>query len=405
MGKSSKINCGTQILLNPRWPAAELARLKELAETFSSGALQNHIWVASSGSSSSSENSVKLIALSHRAFLASAKAVNTHLQSTASDVWGQVLPPFHVGGLGIEARAFLSGARVVDALGTDPHADRGTGHQWNALRFLEICEQQKVSLSALVPTQVFDLVSQRVRAPSSLRAIVVGGAALSDELYHQALDLGWPLLPSYGATETCSQVATADLRGIGHRDRKLVMLTHAKARVNSWGFLEFSGSSLLAGYAQWRGAEKFFEDPKNDGWITTQDRGEVSNEFSGEFSDELGRQILTPHGRDFEFVKISGEGVHLLKLNEILTSVVQKISPSAVQQVVVIAVPDARTENRIEIVIGTEQLSAADVLHLCQQFNALVAPYEKIRKEHFISEIPRSPLGKVLWGKLRESLE
>ena len=106
-----------------------------------------------------------------------------------------------------------------------------------------------------------------------------------------------------------------------------------------------------------------------------------------------------------EFVKISGEGVHLLKLNEILAGVVQKISPSAVQQVVVIAVPDARTENRIEIVIGTEQLSAADVLHLCQQFNALVAPYEKIRKEHFISEIPRSPLGKVLWGKLRESLE
>lgn len=401
MGQSSKINCGTQILLNPRWPAAELARLKELAETFSSGTLQNHIWVASSGSSSSSENSVKLIALSRSAFLASAKAVNTHLQSTASDVWAQVLPPFHVGGLGIEARASLSGARVVDALGPGPGPGSGPGlgigHQWNASQFLEICEQQKVSLSALVPTQVFDLVSLQVQAPSSLRAIVVGGAALSDDLYHQALDLGWPLLPSYGATETCSQVATADLRGIGHRDRKLVMLTHAKARVNSSGFLEFSGSSLLAGYAQWRGAEKFFEDPKNDGWITTQDRGEVS--------DELGHQILIPQGRDFEFVKISGEGVHLLKLNEILAGVVQKISPSAVQQVVVIAVPDARTENRIEIVIGTEQLSAADVLHLCQQFNALVAPYEKIRKEHFISEIPRSPLGKVLWGKLRESLE
>lgn len=400
MGQSSKINSvidwetiwqstGTQIMLNPRWPAIELARLQELAETFSNGDLQNHIWVASSGSSSSSENSVKLIALSRAAFLASAKAVNTHLQSTADDVWGQVLPPFHVGGLGIEARSWLSGSRVVDAL--------GLGHQWNALQFLEICERQKVTLSALVPTQVFDLVSLRTKAPASLRAIVVGGAALSDDLYHQALDLGWPLLPSYGATETCSQVATADLRSIGHRERKLVMLSHAKARVSSSGFLEFSGSSLLSGYAQWRGTEKFFEDPKNDGWITTQDRGEIS--------DEHGRQVLIPHGRDSEFVKISGEGVHLLKLNEILAGVMQKISPAAVQQVVVIAAPDARTENRIEIVIGTDQLSAADVLHLCQQFNALVAPYEKIRKEHFIGEIPRSALGKVLWGQLRESLE
>jgi O-succinylbenzoic acid--CoA ligase len=404
MGQSSKISSNSaidwqgsdaQILLNPRWPAHELVRLRELAKTFSRGDLQNHIWVASSGSSSSSENSVKLIALPRTAFLASAKAVNTHLQSTADDVWGQVLPPFHVGGLGIEARAFVSGARVVDALLAT--GSEGIGHQWNASQFVEICEREKISLSALVPTQVFDLVSLRVQAPSSLRALIVGGAALSDDLYHQALDLGWPLLPSYGATETCSQVATAELRGIGHRDRKLVMLSHAKARVSPSGFLEFSGSSLLTGYAQWRGTERFFEDPKQDGWMTTQDRGEIS--------DDHGQQILIPQGRDFEFVKIAGEGVQLLKLNEILASVVQKISPSAVQQVVVIAAPDARTENRIEIVIGTNQLSAADVLHLCQQFNALVAPYEKIRKEHFVSEIPRSPLGKVLWAQLRELLK
>jgi len=211
------------------------------------------------------------------------------------------------------------------------------------------------------------------------------------------LDLGWPLLPSYGSTETCSQVATADLVGIGHRDRKLVMLSHAKARVSTSGFLEFSGSSLLTGFAQWRGAEKFFEDPKVSGWLVTQDRGEIA--------EESGHQILIPQGRDFEFVKISGEGVNLSKLNDILASVMQKISPAAAQKVVVIAMPDSRTENRIELVVGTDQLSAANILQLCQQFNAQVAPYEKIRKEHFVSEIPRSPLGKVLWAQLREQLK
>lgn len=393
MGQSEKINlkspvdwesADSQVLLNPRWPQSELARLQQLAAEFPR---ENHIWIASSGSSTSSENSVKLIALSRAAFLASAKAVNEHLSATTKDVWGQGLPSFHVGGLGIFARAFLSGSRVVDVL---------LDGQWNAQHFLKVCDDCRISLSALVPTQIFDLVSLGVRAPASLRAIVIGGAALSDDLYNKASDLGWPLLPSYGATETCSQVATSTLEGIGHRDRRLVMLSHAQARVNEKGFLQFRGSSLLSGFAQWRNGQKFFEDPKSEGWITTQDLGEIS--------DDGKKQILTPLGRDFEFVKISGEGVHLLKLNEILTQIIQQISPKAAQKAVVLAMPDPRTENRVELVVGTDELSASDILKICQQFNSQVAPYEKIRAEHFVSEIPRSPLGKVLWAQLREQI-
>ena len=36
-----------------------------------------------------------------------------------------------------------------------------------------------------------------------------GGGAVSDELYRDARALGWRVLPSYGMTECCSQVATA----------------------------------------------------------------------------------------------------------------------------------------------------------------------------------------------------
>jgi O-succinylbenzoic acid--CoA ligase len=378
----------TEILLNPRWPENELRRLRQLTENYFQPA---HVWVASSGSSASSTRSVKLMALPRSAFLASARAVNQHLHSHRDDIWAQVLPRFHVGGLGIEARAFLSGAKVVNALAP---AKEGGG-QWSATYFLEICQQWKVSLSALVPTQIFDLVSLGVSAPPSLRAIVVGGAALSDELYHQALDLGWPLLPSYGLTETCSQVATASLEGLAKRDRRLHLLEHVRARTNDAGFLEFSGGSLLTGYAQWCEGQEIFVDPKTSGWLSTQDRGEIAGQF------------LLPLGRDSEFVKISGEGVNLSRLNETLMSVVQKVFPSAVdvvREVVVIAVPEARTENRIDLVVGTERLSAADILQICQQYNSLVAPYEKISRQHFVNEIPRSSLGKVLWAQLREQL-
>ncbi|HEX6085416.1 MAG TPA: AMP-binding protein, partial [Thermoanaerobaculia bacterium] len=94
----------SHVLLNPRMPAAERERLQSFVTE-----LPGHLWLATSGTT----GSLKLTALSKRAMLASAAAVNRHLQSTASDVWLCVLPSFHVGGLGIYARAFLSGARVV----------------------------------------------------------------------------------------------------------------------------------------------------------------------------------------------------------------------------------------------------------------------------------------------------
>ncbi|HWW62118.1 MAG TPA: AMP-binding protein, partial [Thermoanaerobaculia bacterium] len=130
----------THLLLNPRMPAEERTRLEQLAARFS---LPAHVLLATSGTT----GSLKLTALSKKALLASAAAVNRHLESTSADVWLCVLPTFHVGGLGIHARAFLSGARVVT--------------EWS----------DEVTLASLVPAQVSDLVRGGARPPSSLRAV------------------------------------------------------------------------------------------------------------------------------------------------------------------------------------------------------------------------------------------
>ena len=77
------------------------------------------------------------------------------------DVWCAVLPDFHVGGLGIQARAHLSGARVVPM-------------DWSP-RALAASESTIVSL---VPAQVHDLVEAGVPPPARLRAVLVGGGGL-----------------------------------------------------------------------------------------------------------------------------------------------------------------------------------------------------------------------------------
>jgi O-succinylbenzoic acid--CoA ligase len=337
----------SHVLLNPRMPEEERRRLQSYGID-----LPGHLWLATSGTT----GALKLTALSKRAMLASAAAVNRHLQSTATDVWSCVLPPFHVGGLGIYARAFLSGARVV--------ADR-----WDPRQF---AASNEMTLGSLVPAQVSDLVEAELRAPAQLRAIVVGGGALRDDLYNAACHLGWPLLPSYGMTETSSQLATATVSS-----PDLVLLEHVEARTEEDGRLAFRGPSLLTGY----GTERGFVDPKSEGWFVTEDLGTVEH------------GVLRMRGRRGDFVKVGGESVDLNRLDSILAAIA---GPHAA----VIAVPDARLGHVIHIVVDAEVEGRA----VLAAYDERVLPFERARRLHCVATIPRSPLGKLLRKALMEQL-
>jgi O-succinylbenzoic acid--CoA ligase len=333
----------SHVLLNPRMPADEQARLRSYVID-----LPGHLWLATSGTT----GALKLTALSKDAMLASAAAVNRHIEATASDVWCCVLPLFHVGGLGIYARAFLSGSRVER---TD----------WNARQF---ASNGEMTLASLVPAQVSDLVESNLASPPNLRAVIVGGGALSDALYSKARTLGWRLLPSYGMTETCSQVATATLA-----TPELVLLDHMDARTEPDGRLAFRGASLLSGYA----TEHGFIDPKIDGWFLTDDLGSIDS------------RRLRVEGRRGDFIKIGGESVDLARLDAILASI-------AGLNAAVLAIPDARLGHVIHLAVGT----SADGDEVAAAFNARVHPFERARAVHCVAEIPRSPLGKLLRQEL-----
>jgi O-succinylbenzoic acid--CoA ligase len=323
----------SHVLLNPRLPDDERRRLQSFVLD-----LPGHVWLATSGTT----GSLKLTALSKRALLASAAAVNRHLRSDANDVWLCVLPSFHVGGLGIYARAFLSGARVVTAWSED------------------------VTLASLVPAQVVDLVRAHASPPPALRAVVVGGGALSEEADRAARALGWPLLASYGMTECCSQVATAT-----RQSRALVLLDHVEARVEEDGRLALRSEALLTGYA----TEEGFVDPKVDGWFLTEDVGTLDG------------RILSVQGRRGDFVKIGGESVDLSRLDRILAGIGADAAA--------MAVPDARLGHVIALAVA-----AGDAEAIAEAFNARVLPFERARSVVRVPEIPRTPLGKIVRSRL-----
>src|SRR5207244_3174402 len=96
---------------------------------------------------------------------------------------------------------FLNGAKMFTTSG-----------KWHVFQFHSFLIDSKATLTALVPTQVHDLVANKLRSPKTLRAVIVGGGSLNSELYDEARALGWPVMPSYGMTECASQIATANLK-------------------------------------------------------------------------------------------------------------------------------------------------------------------------------------------------
>jgi O-succinylbenzoic acid--CoA ligase len=327
----------SELLLNPRMPVDERVRL---ARTAATADLAGHVFVATSGST----GRIKLVAISKEAILASAAAVNERTGITSADVWVAVLPEFHVGGLGIWARAHLSGARVV------PMA-------WDPRRFAA----SVATVASLVPAQVHDLVSQGLAPSPRLRAVLVGGGAFEAALDERAQQLGWPVLASYGMSECASTVAVRD-----------VLLSHLEARAEEDGRLAFRGTSLFTGYL----TEEGLIDPKVDGWFVTEDLGEVD-----------GTEVKV-RGRAGEFIKIGGESVDLKRLDRIADDAARRCRGDAG----VVAVPDERLGYVIHLAVTAKGIAA--------EFDARVLPFERARVVHRVKRIPRSPLGKILRAQL-----
>ena len=361
------------LLLNPSYPKSEQERFNRILKM--AQAWPGHIWLSTSGSSVQ-----KWVGLSKQALLISAQAVNQHLNSDKDDRWVNALPFFHVGGLGIWARAYLSGAKVYDFRQHHPG-------KWQAEEFYRYMQQVQGTLSALVPTQLHDLLALGQRPPTSLRALIIGGGTLLPHLYEKAVDLGWPVLPSYGLTECASQVATASLDSWWQKNPTLQLLSHIQACERE-GRLCFAGASLLSTYAYLHNQDVQFVDPKIQGWLVSEDRGAVQQ---GE---------LTIWGRSDAIVKVGGENVDLTHLESHLETLRLQMAVEA--ELTLIAMPDTRLGHSIHLVSNC--LNQESIAPLIETFQHRVLPFERIRKIHFLSQFPRSPLGKILKNALIDLL-
>jgi len=326
--------------------------------------LAGHLLFATSGSTGVR----KWAALSYDALLGSARVVNRHLVADKNDRWLLALPDFHVGGIGVSARCHEAGCMM--------HTMPG---RWDPMEFHRLVSAHGITLTSLVPAQLFDLVHAELKAPKSLRVVLVGGGALNDKLYERALSFGWPVMETYGMTEACSQIATAAL---GSRD--LHVLPAWQARVTPEKHLVIKGEMLLSAYVSCDGGACKVVDPKVDGWFDTGDMVSMK-------ADKL--KVL---GRASRCVKILGELVSLEEVERELVTMSAQLH-GVQKELAVVAIPDPRRGSRL-IICSDEVEKNTDAL--LSAYNRKCLPVHRVDQFCLIGSIPRSALGKIIYPEL-----
>ena len=255
--------------------------------------------VFTSGSSGPPKGVVHSVA----SFLYSAEGTVQFYDLQPHHTWLVSLPLFHVGGLLVFVRCLLAGAAAVF-----PPSLAAIG---------EALVSRRPSFLSLVPTQLLRMLDDplAVTALRGCRAVLVGGAAPAAALMDRCRDLGIPVSPTYGATETCAQVTAVapdapreDLATAGRP------LPHRRVRLDAAGRIAVGGRTLLSHYLTADGVLR----PVQNGWLQTPDTGRW---------DARGNLVVL--GRSDLIFQAGGENInpeeiegHLLALPQVLAAVV-----------------------------------------------------------------------------------
>jgi o-succinylbenzoate---CoA ligase len=284
-------------------------------------------------------------------------AFNIGMEPT--DRWLCCLPLYHVGGLSIVMRSVIYGTTAVVHDGFDVD------------RIAASLEGDGVTLISLVATQLTRLLEADVDL-LPLRAALIGGGPVPDEVLREAIGRGATVVQTYGLTEAASQVTTlapADAeRKLGSAGRPL-LTTHLRIQD---GEILVQGPTVAPGVAD------------EDDWLHTGDLGWIDEEGFLYVEDRLGDVIVS-----------GGENVLPAEIEEVLLRHPDVADAAAVGRT------DPEWQEAVTAVVvlhGGAEVSADELRRHCA---GQLAAYKVPKRVEFVAELPRTEAGKLARGALR----
>ena len=231
--------------------------------------------------SSGSTAEPKVVAHSYENFYYSALGSNLALGLSRSHRWLMSLPVYHVGGIAIAFRCFLAGATLV----------------FSERPLLESLRFYRISHVSLVPTQLYRLLQEPgLTTLDQLAAALIGGASLSEELFHLAKACGIKIFFTYGMTEMSSQITMDRYQPTASKLTAGLTLPYRDIKIEQDGQIYVKGPTLFQGY--WT-KDNTLSLPLKDGWFATGDIGSLNPEGN----------LLVSGRKDNMFIS-GGENIH-----------------------------------------------------------------------------------------------
>jgi len=318
-------------------------------------------------------------------FFYNAVGMGQAIDLTSQDVNLNVLPTFHIGGLGLYAcPTFHAGGTVVVMRSFDPG------------KFLALIEEYQVTAFLLVPSiyliledypefDQFDL--------SSVRSWASGGSPLPAALVRRYAEKGIIIQQGFGMTETGPTVfiiskkdAVRKAGSVGkpvlHTEVSIQDRQGSILGPNQVGELCIRGGNVTTGY--WNRPEATREALR-DGWLHSGDAAKY---------DQEGFYTIVDRWKDMYIS--GGENVYPAEVESVI------YQHPAVAEAAVIGVPHPRWQEvgkAVVVIKDGYSLNEEELIEFCR---GKLAKYKIPRSAVFVEALPRTAAGKVLKRELQE---
>jgi acyl-CoA synthetase (AMP-forming)/AMP-acid ligase II len=320
----------------------------------------------------------KIVPLRHRNLVASIANIVPCYQLGPDDVSLCVMPLFHVHGLVASALSTLASGGTVVVVAP----------RFNPFEFWPLMREHRPTWYSAVPTIHSAVLSrageERPTGVERLRFVRSCSAALPPDLMRRLEELlGVPVLEAYGMTEAAHQMASNPLPPDERRPGTVGRATGVEITIlddrgrhlpaGTAGEVAIKGPNVMEGYEAnpSANAESF-----TDGWFRTGDLGTL---------DE--REYLTLRGRIKELINRGGEKIAPREIDEVL------LQHPAVAEAVAFGLPHPSWGEEVAAaVVLKREATRQQLLDFCRE---RLADFKVPRQLYIVTEIPRTPTGKV----------
>ena len=315
---------------------------------------------------SGTSGDAKTVPIHKKALNAHGRAASVRLDLAKEDRWYASLSMAHIGGLALVYRSAQLGCKLIV---------RGA---FSTKVLAELIDRGDLTHASLVPTMLRQLLGERggLPVPPTLKCLLVGGAAAGKSLIETAVRQGYPIALTYGATEACSQVATAPPELVRRKpDTVGAPLDGIELRLRESGEICIRGATVAPTVVA------------GGGWFATGDLAEFDDDGHLRLTGRLGDRIIS-----------GGVNVDPLSVETVMGEL------SGVAAVAVVGVPDDQWGEVVAALVVPGPDARPDPAALISAARARLAGAEIPRWIEIADALPLNTNGKVDRGQIRERL-